>query len=221
MNCPSCWAKIDIEPWMVNYVCPYCKNVLMFEHEKLETTWEKSEIVPYPTTFEYWKIFYVIEEKNSNDIMLWKNVEYISEKDFNDKKLTKFLTKFYVYGQIRYVNEASMYNKFFLRILDDKIWLDKNKKLFAEEDEGQIKLYYLDIVEKDGSFDKIFSSDKEFVDWFFVQEKWIQNIEWFLWWFDFEIINVKQTRYLNLIWNWWKNILLEEYPNNILYGEGI
>jgi hypothetical protein len=36
---------------------------------------------------------------------------------------------------VRYVTENSFYNKFFLRVLDSKINLDKEKTLIAEEDE--------------------------------------------------------------------------------------
>ena len=218
MNCPSCWAKIEIEPWIVSYVCPYCKTISLFEHETLVSTGEKSEVTPFPTTLKYGKTFYVVKEKDSNNKIKWKNVEYLSEQEFSSKK-TSYLLKFYVYAHIRYRSENGIYDKFFLRILDDELGLDRWKDLFIEEDEGQLKAYYLDFVEKDGTFDKIYNSNDAYVNWFFVQEKWIQQIEGFEWSFKFNIVWVKQTKYLNLINNW--NFLLEEYPDKILFWKGV
>jgi hypothetical protein len=62
-------------------------------------------------------------------------VEYLSEKEFNEKLIKTYLAKFYVAGHIRYLTENSMYDKFILRILDDTLDLYKNKNLIAEEDE--------------------------------------------------------------------------------------
>lgn len=222
MNCPSCGAKIEFVPWMLTYACPYCGTISFFEKDILKETWQKSEIVPFPTTFEYWKNYFAVSSNDSND-KVWKYlVDWLSEKEFSDKKLNDYLLKVYVFGHIRYTNEWSFYDKFFLRILDDKLKLDRNKNLIAEEDEWQIKLFYVEVLEDNWLFDDLFNFNWPYKDGFFIQEKWMQNIEWFEWWMPFNILNVKQSKYLNLVKKWWNNILIENYWNgNILFGEGI
>ena len=222
ISCPSCWAKVNIVPGIVSYVCPYCNTISLFERETLTSTWEKSEIVPFPTTFKYWQNMFAISSSNSNDEILWQKVEYVSEKEFNDKKINDYLIKFYVYGHIRYITDSSFFDKFLLRILDTKMDIDKNKKLIAEEDEGQIKLYYLEKLEDKWFFDRLFGSENVNEEDFFIQEKWIQKIEGFTWWIDFNILQVKESRYLNLVWPWPKNYLVEDYWNEeILFWEWI
>jgi len=220
MHCPSCGNKIEIFPWITNYVCPYCWTISLFKHDILKDTWEKSEIIPFPTTFEYWKTYFAISSKDSNDIINWKQVDWFNEKEFNDKKLNDYLVKVYVFWHIRYHSEWSIYDKFFLRILDDKLKLDKNKNLIVEEDEWQIKLYYIDTLEDKWFFEEIFNTKEVNKNWLFIQEKWIQEIEWFEWWIPFDILNIKESKYLNLVKKWWKNILIENFWNwSILYWE--
>jgi len=220
LTCPSCWAKIDIVPWIVSYVCPYCNTILLFERQELKSTWEKSEIVPFPTTLKYWQTVFAVKNNDSNDQILWKKVGYFSEEEFNDKKLSNYLAKFYVYGHVRYITDNSFYDKFFLRVLDSKLDIKKDKDLIAEEDEWQIKLYYLEKLEDKWFFEKLFNTDKVNEEGFFIQEKWIQNIEWFEWWLPFEITWVKNSKYLNLVWPWPKNYLVENLWNwEILFWE--
>ena len=222
MNCPSCGAKVEFVPWMLTYACPYCGTISFFEKDVLKETWEKTEIVPFPTTFEYWKNYFAVKSNDNNDTIVWKQVDWLSEKEYNDKKLDSYLVKVYVFWHIRYTNEWSFYDKFFLRVLDDKLSLDRNRNLLAEEDEGQIKLYYAEKETADGTFDEIFDYNWPYKNWFFIQEKWIQQIEWFEWSFPIDILWIKTSKYLNLVWTWWKNILLEKYDNwNILYCEGL
>jgi len=216
LTCPSCWAKVDVVPWIINYVCSYCNTILLFERQELKSTWEKSEIVPFPTTLRYWQTIFAVKNNESNDEILWKKVEYLSEKEFNEKNLKDYLAKFYVYGHIRYITDTSFYDKFFLRVLDSKININKNKDLIAEEDEGQIKLYYLDKLEDKWFFDKLFNSNKVNEEGFFIQEKWIQNIEWFEGWLPFEVTWIKTSKYLNLVWPGPKNYLVENYWNWII-----
>jgi len=224
-NCPSCWAEITIFPWIVSYVCNYCNTILLFQNSILSWTWEKSEIIPFPTTLKVNWIFYAIKKSESNSLIKNIPVMYLSEQDFSNKWSKDFLAKFYVYWNIRYIWN-SIYNKFFLRILDDNIWLDKNKSLIAEEDEWQIKLFYVEKLEDKWFFDELYNSSNVYKNWFFIQEKWVQNIEWFSWWINFNILNVKESKYLNLVWykswDWVKNFLVEKYTNwEILYWEGI
>ncbi len=222
MNCPSCGAKVEFVPWMLTYACPYCGTISFFEKDVLKETWEKTEIVPFPTTFEYWKNYFAVKSNDNNDKIVWKQVDWLSEKEYNNKKLDSYLVKVYVFWHIRYTNEWSFYDKFFLRVLDDKLSLDRNRNLLAEEDEGQIKLYYAEKETADGTFDEIFDYNWPYKNWFFIQEKWIQQIEWFEWSFPIDILWIKTSKYLNLVWTWWKNILLEKYDNwNILYCEGL
>jgi len=222
LTCPSCWAKINIVPGIISYVCSYCNTISLFERQTLTSTWEKSEIISFPTTIEYGKTIFAVKNNNSNDEIIWQKVEYFSEKEFNDKNLKDYLVKFYVYWHIRYTTDTSFFDKFFLRILDTELKLDKNKDIIAEEDEGQIKLYYAEKLEDKWFFEKLFNSNKVNEEGFFIQEKWIQNIEWFEWWLPFEITWVKTSKYLNLVWPWPKNYLIENYGNwEILFGEGI
>jgi len=222
MNCPSCGSEIKIVPWITNYVCPYCGTISLFERDILKSTWEKSEIIPFPTTFEYGKIYFAVKSKDSND-MLWKySVDWLNEKELNDKKIEEYLLKIYIFGHIRYHSEGSIYDKFFLRILSDKLELDRNKNLIAEEDEWQIKLYYIETLEDKWFFEELFNTNEPYKNGLFIQEKWIQEVEWFEWWIPFDVLNVKQSKYLNLVKKWWNNILIENYWNgNILFGEGI
>ncbi len=222
MNCPSCWAKIEIIPWITNYVCPYCGTISLFEHDVLQSTWEKSEIIPFPTTFEYGKTYFAIKSKDSNDTINWKQVDWLSEKEFSDQKLSDYLVKVYIFWHIRNHSEWSIYDKFFLRILDDKLELDRAKNLISEEDEWQIKLYYVDTLEDKWFFEELFNTNEPYKNGLFIQEKWIQTIEWFEWWIPFDVLNAKQSKYLNLVKKWWKNILIENYLNwNVLYWEWI
>jgi len=220
MNCPSCGAKIDIVPWIITYTCPYCNTISFFDKEELKNTWEKSEIIPFPTTFDYWKTYFAIKNKTSNDIINWKKVTYLSEEEFSKLSKKEFLAKFYVFWHIRYTTDTSFYDKFFLRILDDNLKLDRNKNLIVEEDEWQIKLYYIDKVEDKWFFDEMFKWPNISKDGYFIQEKWVQKIEWFVWWIPFDFVGVKENRYLNLVWSWGKNYLLENYnKGEILFAE--
>jgi DNA-directed RNA polymerase subunit RPC12/RpoP len=218
-NCPSCWAKVDIYPGIITYVCPYCNTILFFEQDELKGTGEKSQIVPFPTTLKTWEVFFTVKSKKSNDEIAGQKVEYLSEKEFNEKLIKTYLAKFYVAGHIRYLTENSMYDKFILRILDDTLDLYKNKNLIAEEDEWQIKLYYLEKFEDERFFDEIYNYKGVNKNGYFIQEKWEQKIEWFEWSFQFDILWIKTSKYLNLVWPGPKNFLIEKYNNwKILFG---
>ena len=221
-TCPSCGAKIKLYPGIISYVCEYCNTILFFENEEIKASNEKSVIVPFPTTLEEGKIYFSVGNKDSNDEIGWYKVEYLSEEEFTKQRQKNYLAKFYVWGMVRYVTENSFYNKFFLRVLDSKINLDKEKTLIAEEDEWQIKLYYLEDVEDEWFFEELYSTNEVNRKWFFIQEKWEQTIEWFSGWIPFDIVWVKKSKYLNLVWPGPKNYLVEKYgAGKVIFGAGL
>ncbi len=222
-NCPSCGAKIQIVPGIITYVCPYCNTILTFQQEELATTGGKSQIIPFPTTFKVNEIFYAIKDSSSNDEIAWIKVKWLSEKEYTQLKPKSYIGKFQVIWQIRYNTENALYDKFFLRILDDKTWLDKNKILLAEEDEWQILLYYVENVEDKWTFDKFYNLKNPVINWFFIQEVWVQQVEGFNWAIPLtNILWVKASKYVNMISPGIKKIVMEKYDNGaFLYAEQV
>ena len=223
ITCPSCWAKLDISPGIVAYVCEYCKTILLIDKEEITATDSKSNIIPFPTKLSYWKVFFIINSENSSSSLSNYWVDYISEQEFNKKKYSDYLAKIYVSGHIRYLTDTSFYDKFFIRVLDTNLDFLKNQsKLFVEEDEGQLKLYKYDFASADGTFDKIYNFSGLYTDWYFIQEKWQQNIEGFEGGFDFDIVGIKKSKYLNLVSENKSKILLEKLNDlTILVAQGL
>lgn len=215
LNCPSCWSNLEIIPWLLSTVCKYCKTISMIERDHLVSTWEKSLIMPFPTVFWVGAYFYAILDETSNDKINWKKVTYISEQDFNKQNLKDYLLKIYVYGQIRYINDWWFFDDFFVRIIDDKFWFDKNKEYILGENWWIINLY---IIQKIYTWvnESIFDS-KTWTTWnnYFVQEVWNTQIEWFEWSFPFCVGVKDNNKYINLLKDW-KQTQFKSIWNDIL-----
>ncbi len=214
-NCPSCWAPLEILPGSIEIVCSYCKTILFIERWVIKNTWEKSMIVPFPTIFSIGKYFFAVEESNSNDKIFWKSIEWLSEKEFRDNNYEDYIAKIYVYWHIRCTNDAWFWDKWFADII---YWKEKGK-VMIEEDEWLISVYkrinsniHVNNFEK--IYDNFINWNLNSIDWYFINEAGIANIEWFEWQYDFFIWK-KQLKYIKLIKS--QNIYLWEYYwNNIL-----
>lgn len=220
LTCPSCWASLEVSVWLISTVCKYCNTISMIQRDSLVSTSEKSFIMPFPTIFEVGKYFFAVNDINSNDKIWNKNVAYISEKEYNETNKQEYLAKFYVYGQIRYTNDWWFWDDFFVRIIDDKFNLDKNKEYILWENEGLINLYFIKKIHTDIS-QNIFNSN---IWWtrnsFFVQENWTTNIEWFNWSFPFLVSIKDNSKYIILLKDW-KQAQLKSIWNDILEYSGV
>jgi len=218
ITCPSCWAHYKIEPWMLSVVCKYCNTIIKIERNEVVATWEKSIILPFPTTFEVGKYFYAVKDKTSNDKLFWENVAYLSDEEFYKKNLKDFLIKIYVYGQIRYTNDGGFWDDWFVRIVKTTKNIDTNKEFVIKENEWIISMQYItDIKEKNYS-DVLDKSVWTSYNWYFIQEKWIAKIEWFKWDFPFYIDSNKNSKYSILVWEneiieyktIWENLIISK-----------
>ena len=215
ITCPSCWNRIEVLPWTVEVVCPYCNTAILIQRDKIETIWKQTAIVPFPTTFEIWKYFYAVEDKNSNDVIWDYKVRWLSEEDKYKFKIEKFIVKVYISGHIRCMNDSGFWDKWFGFVIDDKLSLFENKNVMIQEDEGLIAVFNITDEKIDNTkFEKLFENVGNVVDWYFVNEAGVCNIEWIEWQFSYPIL-WKQIKYVdilrwkeyNLVENTWWNIL--------------
>ena len=214
LTCPSCWYSLDVKVWLVSTVCKYCNTISMIERDSLVSTWEKSFIMPFPTVFEEGKYFFAVIDNTSNDKILDKKVLYVWEEEFS-KNTWDYLVKFYVYGQIRYTNDWGFFDDFFVRIIDDKINLDRNKEYILWENEWLINLLIIKKIHTDINQDVFESTAWNTWNNYFVQEVWNTNIEWFSGSFPF-IVSVKdKSKYINLLKDW-KHFQLKSIWNEII-----
>lgn len=109
------------------------------------------------------------------------------------------MAKLYVYGQIRYTNDGWFWDDFFVRIIDDKIWLDKSKEYIIWENEWLINLYCIKKIHTDVPQNIFEMSVWNTWNWYFIQEIWKTNIEWFNWSFPFFISINDNSKYINLL----------------------
>lgn len=220
LTCPSCWASLDVSVWLVSTVCKYCNTISMIERNSLVSTWEKSFIMPFPTVFEVGKYFFAVSDDTSNDKIWDKKVLYISEQEYSETKKQEYLVKFYVYWQIRYNNDWWFWDDFFVRIIDDKFNLDKNKEYILWENEGLINLYYIKKIYTDIPQNVFDSSVWWTWNGFFVQENWTTTIEWFNWSFPFIVSVADNSKYINLLKDW-KQTQLKSIWNDVLEYNGV
>jgi len=199
ITCPSCWAKHTIQPGMLSVVCEYCNAIIKIERKQVVETWEKSLILPFPTTFEAWKYFYVIKDNNSNDKLFSKNVSYISDKELYERKFKDFLMKIYVFWQIRYTNDGGFWDDWFVKIIESKQHIDKNKDFVIKEDEWLINMQYITDIKKSKNHEIFSKSAWLSYNWYFIQEIWTASIEWFKWDFPFYISNQNDSKYVILV----------------------
>lgn len=199
LSCPSCWATLDVSVWLISTVCKYCNTISMIERDWLVSTGEKSFIMPFPTVFEVGKYFFAVTDSTSNDVISWKKVLYISEQEYNETKKEEYVAKFYVYGQIRYTNDWGFWDDFFVRVIDDKLSLDKNREYILWENEGLISLYTIKKIHSDVN-QNVFDNQVG-MSWngFFVQESGVTTIEWFNGSFPFVVSIKDSSKYITLL----------------------
>lgn len=220
ITCPSCWARHNIQAGMLSVVCEYCNNIMKIERDEVVETWQKSFILPFPTVFDVWKYFYVIENKKSNDKLFWKNVEYISDKELYERKLKDYIAKLYVYWQIRYTNDGWFWDDWFVRILENKKDIDRNKNFVIKENEWLINIQYISKIQEDINHEIFSKSVWLSYNGYFIQEIWTASIEWFKWDFPFFVDNQDNSKYVDLV----AQNTTAEYKiiwNNTLFLQGI
>jgi len=189
INCPSCWNKIEVLPWAVQVVCPYCNTIILIEREKIEAIWKQSPIVPFPTMFSVWKYFYAVEDKNSNDVLRGINVKWFSEEDFYKEKLSSYLVKIYISWHIRCMNDSGFWDKWLGFVVDDKKSFFKDKNIMIQEDEWLITAF--NVIDADfvrWNFEKFYQNVWDVIDWYFVVESWICNVEGLEWQFNYPFL---------------------------------
>lgn len=200
-TCPSCWSKHQIQAGMLSIVCQYCNSVSKVERDVLVETWEKSIILPFPTLFSVWKVFYAIAWDSFNSKFIDENVEYISEEEFYRRKLKDYLVKIYIAWEVRYLNDWWFRDDWFVRVLDSKINIDLSKDLILTESEWLISSMYIkkisDTIQGSEIMDyEVWST----YEWLFVQETWKFKVEWFSWSFPILIDWQKEGRFVSLVW---------------------
>ena len=78
----------------------------------------------------------------------------------------------------------------------------------------------METLDDEWFFDEIYNYEWINKNGYFIQEKWEQTIEWFSWWIPFDIVWVKKSKYLNLVWPGPRNYLVEKYgEGKIIFGE--
>lgn len=188
-----------MQVWLLSIVCNYCNTISFVQRETLVTTGSKSFIIPFPTVFEVWKVFYAVQNNSSNDKIWNKNVEYISQQEFTNSSSKEFLIKLFVYWQMRYSNDAGFWDDFFVRIVDSTIEFNKNIDYVIWENEWLINLYSFKRKEQT-SWDDIFNRTVWTIwNWYFIQEVWDMDFEWFSWSFPFLATDSKSIKYINLL----------------------
>jgi len=215
-NCPSCGAPLKIIPGAIEIVCPYCNTILLIQRWIIENTWEKSILIPFPTTFKIWEYFFAIEDNTSNDEIFWKKVKRLTEKEIRENNITNYITKIYVYWHISVQNNAWIWDKWFVNIID---WQSKGK-IMLEEDEWLITAYERKHIKQNDDFfnqlyEKFYNQNIMSDNWFFLNEVWQAQINWFEWQYEF-IIWKKYLKYIK--WTLQNKItLLENYWGFTLY----
>lgn len=219
LTCPACGANHEIKPGMISVVCEYCDTVSKIERDSLVDTWEKSAIMPFPTVFSVGSYFYAIENSNSNDKLFWESVEFLSDKDFYNRWLEDYIAKLYIYWQIRYTNEWWFWDDWFVRIVENKKDIEIQNDLVISEDEGLITVKKIKNIDDTEKYDPIFSKDIwESVDWYFIQETWIADVEWYKWSFPFIVDDSSKNKYVDLLKDS-KMLTLKKLGHNTLLME--
>ncbi|MBS8121607.1 hypothetical protein [Candidatus Vampirococcus lugosii] len=220
ITCPSCGARHNIQAGMLSVVCEYCNNIMKIERDEVVETGQKSFILPFPTVFDVGKYFYVIENKKSNDKLFGKNVEYISDKELYERKLKDYIAKLYVYGQIRYTNDGGFWDDWFVRILENKKDIDRNKNFVIKENEGLINIQYISKIQEDINHEIFSKSVGLSYNGYFIQEIGTASIEGFKGDFPFFVDNQDNSKYVDLV----AQNTTAEYKiigNNTLFLQGI
>lgn len=215
LNCPGCGAWLDITMWAVSLVCPYCKTILLVERWNLVNTGEKSSIMPFPTVFSVGKYFYAIKDSASNDSFAGEKVCYQSEEDFRSTGNTDFVLKIYVYGQVRYVNDGGFWDDYFVRIIESKKEIDKNKEYILSENEGLIQLSFIKKIHTDVPQNVFDTPVWNTWNGFFVQESGTTQIEGFEWNFPFQVSAKDSSKYVILLKDG-KTAALKSIGNDVL-----
>lgn len=213
MKCPSCWATLEVLPWVVEVVCPYCNTVLLIQKDTIETVWKQSPIVPFPTTFSIWKNFFVIEKDNSNDLLKDMKVIWLSEEDIYKEKINNWLVKVYISWHIRCMNDSWFWEKWFWWVLEDKKWIFDNKEIVIQEDEGLINVFnVVDNLNIDYSkFNEFFNSVGNVIDGYFITESWFCKIDGIEWQFNYPTY-WDTIKYVDL--KEWRNYYILEKNND-------
>ncbi|MDD5769855.1 MAG: hypothetical protein PHE25_02715 [Candidatus Gracilibacteria bacterium] len=219
LTCPSCGSSLGISVGLVSTVCPYCNTISMIDRNNLVSTGEKSFIMPFPTVFEVGKYFFAISDLTSNDKIGDKKVLYIGEEEYN-KNYTEYLAKFYVYGQVRYTSDGGFFDDFFVRIIDDKFNLDKNKQYILGENEGLINLFFIKKIHTDVPQNVFESSVGGTWNSFFVQENGTTTIEGFNGSFPFVVSVKDSSKYITLLKDG-KQTQLKSIGNDVLEYSGV
>lgn len=220
LKCPSCWASLELSVWLLSTVCQYCNTISLIERDTLVSTGEKSFIMPFPTVFEVGKYFYAVADSTSNDVISGKKVLYMSEQEYSESKREDFLAKLYVYGQIRYTNDGGFWDDFFVRVIDDKLSLDKNREYILWENEGLITLYTIKTIHTDVPQNVFEISPGNTWNGFFVQESGTTTIEWFHGSFPFLVSVKDSSKYVNLLKDG-KIAQLKAIGNDVLEFSGV
>lgn len=225
--CVSCGAQLDIEAGDVSVVCKYCDTILLVERGVLTDSGQKSQIMSFPTMFEIGKNFFAVLSSESNDKIWWVWVDYFAEEDFRKSWKKVHLVKLYVSGQIRYTNDWWFWDDWVVLISDLKannLGIDKAKQLILQEDEWIISIFELEWSGYDEKSKKDFTEINSFDlwknwNWYFIQEKWVANVEWIKWNFPFFISNPKKVEYIDMFQKW-KLTMIKRIGDSVLHYKG-
>ncbi len=201
-NCVHCGAPHNILPGTKQLVCSYCKTVLFFRHDVLQTDWVKWWVLPFPTMFAIGKKYYVVLDNTSLHTIANKNIRYYNEQEWAkiwQQNTNKLLMELYVYGHCRLVNDGGFWEQRFVRPLsvDAQIIIPKQKDLLLEEDEWQITMYAVSSITEVWSNHAV-QKNSTLLDWMFVQDSGTAQLEWWEWQLLFAFDTSKHITYYRL-----------------------
>ena len=216
MNCPSCWAPLEVLPWAVEVVCSYCNTILLIQRDSIDVIWKQAPIVPFPTTFSIWKYFYAVEDNSSNDVIDGFKVSWLSDEEVYKSKVDNWLVKVYISWHIRCMNASWFWEKWFWWVVKDRKGIFENKDIMIQEDEGLITVFNVnsDLKIDDLKFKNLYQKVGSVVDGYFVVESWICKIEGIEWQFNYPIYGDK-IEYIDLK-KWADHYLVEKTNTNVL-----